>query len=231
MLGSSLSSTFPLADTLNGKKDLDLTNIQKTNEWFADKYYDVIIHCAAFTDLDYCDENPAQSRILHSEIIDHLSKYCSKLVYISTNPVDDTRVYYLTKHEGEKRTMLNNNANIVLRTNIYGKGGLADWAITQLRNNKKIPCYANVMFNAIHVEQLSNEIKNILSDPFANGVIDVAGNYSISKYDFICLLANYLNLDTNLIKKTTSVSKDLVIKCNSAISLSAGLKILKEDYE
>ena len=36
MLGSSLRTIFPSADVLNGKQDLDLTNIQKTNEWFAD---------------------------------------------------------------------------------------------------------------------------------------------------------------------------------------------------
>jgi len=233
MLGKSLLKIFPSANILKGKKDLDLTDIQKTNEWFTGKYYDVIIHCAAFTNLNYCDENPDQTRILHSEIVDHLCKYCNKLIYVSTNPTDNERTYYLTKQEGEKRTILNKPSNIVLRTNIYGRGGLAEWAISNLKDKKRINGFPNILFNAIHVDQLTNVIKNLLLDPNSSGVINVAGNYTISKYDFICLIASYLNLDVNLVtpfKETTS--QDLVINNSiNKLSLNEGLKLLKKDYE
>tara|TARA_R100000951_G_C2599911_1_gene167858 strand:- start:26 stop:748 length:723 start_codon:yes stop_codon:yes gene_type:complete len=232
MLGKSLSKLFPKATLLKGKANLDLTNIEETNNYLEGKHFDVIIHCAAFTDLNYCDNNPIKSRILHSEIVDHLCKYCNKLIYISTNPTDAQRIYYLTKQEGEKRTMLNNSSNIVLRTNIYGKGGLADWAISELKNKKQIKGFFNVLFNAIHVDQLSNIIKDILLDEFSGGVMDIAGNYTISKYDFICLIANYLNLDLNLISKSKSlIPQNLVIDTSENISLNEGLKLLKKDYE
>ena len=226
MLGKSLSKLFPKATLLKGKANLDLTNIEETNNYLEGKHFDVIIHCAAFTDLNYCDNNPIKSRILHSEIVDHLCKYCNKLIYISTNPTDAQRIYYLTKQEGEKRTMLNNSSNIVLRTNIYGKGGLADWAISELKNKKQIKGFFNVLFNAIHVDQLSNIIKDILLDEFSGGVMDIAGNYTI------CLIANYLNLDLNLISKSKSlIPQNLVIDTSENISLNEGLKLLKKDYE
>ena len=179
------------------------------------------------------DSNSAeQARILHSQIIDILCLHCDKLIYISTNPTNDQRTYYLTKQEGEKRTILNNRSNIVLRTNIYGKGGLADWAISRLKDKKRVKGFSNVLFNAIHVDQLSNIIKDILSDEFSGGVMDIAGNYTISKYDFICLIASYLNLDINLISKSKSlIPQNLVIDNSQYISLNEGLKLLKKDYE
>ena len=233
MLGKSLSKLFPKATLLKGKANLDLTNIEETNNYLEGKHFDVIIHCAAFTDLNYCDNNPIKARILHSEIVDHLCKYCNKLIYISTNPTDAQRTYYLTKQEGEKRTMLNNRSNIVLRTNIYGKGGLADWAISELKNKKQIQGFSNILFNAIHVDQLSNVIKDLLSDPHSSGVVNIAGNYTISKYDFICLVANYLNLDVNLVTPFEgTISQDLVIDNSiDKLSLNEGLKLLKKDYE
>ena len=233
MLGKSLSKLFPKATLLKGKKDLNLTNIYRTNNYLEGKHFDVIIHCAAFTDLNYCDNNPIKARTLHSEIVDHLCKHCDKLIYISTNPTDNERTYYLTKQEGEKRTMLSKSSNIVLRTNIYGKGGLAEWAISNLKDKKQIQGFSNILFNAIHVDQLSNVIKDLLSDPHSSGVINVAGNYTISKYDFICLVANYLNLDVNLVTPFEgTISQDLVIDNSiDKLSLNEGLKLLKKDYE
>jgi dTDP-4-dehydrorhamnose reductase len=234
MLGKSISKLFPKSTLLKGKKDLDLINIEETCDWFKDKHFDVIIHCAAFTDLKYCDDNPEQARILHSQIIDILCLHCDKLIYISTNPTDSYRTYYLTKQEGEKRTMLNNQSNIVLRTNIYGKGGLAEWAVSNLKDKKQIKGFSNVLFNAIHVGQLSNVIKDLLhAKTVFGGVINVAGNYTISKYDFICLVANYLDLDVGLISKSSSnLSQNLVINNSiDKLSLNEGLKLLKKDYE
>ena len=235
MLGKSLSKLFPESTLLNGKKDLDLTNIKETNKWFKDKHFDTIIHCAGFTDLNYCDDNPEAVRILHSEIVDHLCKYCNRLIYISTNPTRDTRTYYLTKQEGEKRTLLNSPSNIVVRTNIYGKGGLVEWAVSNLKNDIAINGYPNVLFNAVHVNQLSVVIKELLSSSFLKqnpGVINIAGNYVISKYDFIRAVANYLNLDDKLIVESlSSKPQDLVIESFRGISLIEGLNMLKKDYE
>ena len=231
MLGRSLIKIFPDSDLLKGRTDLDLTDINKTNKWFTNKHYDVIIHCAAFTDINYCELRPKKARILHSEVVDHLCQHCDKLIYISTNPNYNKGIYYLTKYEGEKRTLLNGDSNVVLRTNIYGKGGLADWAITQLRDNKKISGFSNVMFNAIHVDQLSEQIREIVLDTFSSGVIEVAGNYVISKHEFICLIAKYLGLNGNLITKNTTVSQNMVIPCDRKISLTTGLELLRREYE
>ena len=230
MLGKSLAKVFPDAVLLNGRAELDLTNIEKVVEYFADKHFDVIIHCAAFTNMEYCNNNPELANILHCEVVDILCKHCDKLIYISTNPYKYDTTYHLTKYQGELKTLMYNPNNLVVRTNIVGKGGLVDWAVTNLRNNVQINGFCNSMFNAVHVDQLSD----IMYDQLLNisGIINVAGNYNMSKYDFLYYLATVLNLPTQNINPSylshvqDLVIKDVDIECN----LSEIFGYLKKDY-
>lgn len=230
MLGKSLIKFFPNVEILKGKNDLDLTDLKKVKEYFANKHHDIIIHCAAFTNIGYCDNNPTLANILHCDVVDILSKHCDKLIYISTNPYKYDTIYHLTKYQGELKTLINNPNNLVIRTNIVGKGGLVDWAVTNLQNNNQINGFSNSLFNAIHVDQLSNIIKTRLLN--TSGIISVAGNYTMSKYDFLYYLSILLNLPTEnitpcLLPETQDlIIKDIDIQCN----FSEMLDFLKNDY-
>jgi len=235
MLGSSLSNIFPAADMLNGKQDLDLTNIQETNKWFVDKYYDVIIHCAAFTNLKYCQENREKCKILHAYINDLLSKHCKKLVYISTIPVwkksiYKKNVYFETKKVGENIALLDED-NLVIRTNIYGSSNLAEWAFTSLKNGKQINGYENSFFNPVHVDQLSECIKELLDNKIS-GVYTIASDRTISKYQFLTELAKILGLDQQLINPVEIEYQDLVLENpDKTVSFLEGMEIIKNDYK
>ena len=230
MLGKSLLKVFPDAETLKGRNDLDLTDLKKVKKYFNNKHYDIIIHCAAFINIDYCDANSTLANILHCDVIDILSKHCDKLIYISTNPYKYDTIYHLTKYQGELKTLINNPNNLVIRTNIVGKGGLVDWAVTNLQNNNQINGFSNSLFNAIHVDQLSNIIKTRLLN--TSGIISVAGNYTMSNYDFSYYLSILLNLPTeNITPCLLSETQDLIIKdIDIQCNLSEMLDFLKNDY-
>lgn len=230
MLGKTLAGYFKDAILLSGKSDLDLTNLNNVTQYFNNVHHDVIIHCAALTDLNYCESNPELAKILHVDVLDILANHCDKLIYISTNPNKFDKIYYLTKYEGEIRTLLLNSNNLVIRTNIYGKGGLVDWVVTNLKNNQNINGYCNSIFNAIHVQQLSKLIyDNALN---LSGIVNISGNYKLSKFDFIYLVAMQLGLDTNLISPVyLNEIQDLTInESNYNCFLSEGLGFLKKDY-
>ena len=70
MLGKSLIKFFPNVEILKGKNDLDLTDLKKVKEYFANKHHDIIIHCAAFTNIGYCDNNPTLANILHCNVFE-----------------------------------------------------------------------------------------------------------------------------------------------------------------
>ena len=230
MLGKSLLKVFPDAEILKGKDDLDLTDLKKVGKYFNNKHYDIIIHCAAFTNIDYCNTNPTLANILHYDIIDILSKHCDKLIYISTNPYKYDTIYHLTKYQGELKTLLCNTNNLVIRTNIVGKGGLVDWAITNLQNDNQINGFCNSKFNVIHVDQLSNIIHHQLLN--TSGIVNIAGDYVLSKYDFLYCLAMLFNLRIENITPVflpspqDLVIKDIDIKC----SLYEIFGYLKKDY-
>jgi dTDP-4-dehydrorhamnose reductase len=234
MLGKALSKSFPEATLLNGKQDLDLTDLEKTEKWFKDKYFKTIIHCAAFTNLSYSEEHINEARTLHADVVHIFNKHCDKLIYISTNPIISDEIYYITKQKGEKNT-LNKPNNIVIRTNIYGDGGLVKWVYENLKLNKPIKGYSNSVFNAIHVNQLSQCIKVELMGENIKGIKHIAGDYILSKYDFIKIVGDILNLNNELVERWELVyNQDLVIDTkilDYKFDLCEGINYLKEDFK
>ena len=102
MLGASLQKIFPTATTLAGKKQLDLSNMEESREWFLKKRFKTIIHCAALTNLNQCQRNSTMAFSLHSGIIPLLNDHCDRLIYISTVPVwqsadIEDNVYFISK--------------------------------------------------------------------------------------------------------------------------------------
>ena len=197
MLGKSLKKYFPKATYLNGRKDLDFTSNNTDILVNSLGQFDYIIHCAAITDLNYCEIYPQQAYDIHVKAVKLLQKKTNKLIYISTNPIQSKKVYYITKKMGEEITLKREN-DLVIRTNIIGDGGLVKWALDNLKKGKKIKGFSNVIFNPIHVDQLSKFIfKNIEK---YKGVLNLASLNHISKYNFLKFLASKYKIDSNLIQ-------------------------------
>ena len=102
MLGKSLKKYFPKATFLNGKKDLDFTSNNTDILVNSLGQFDYIIHCAAITDLNYCEIYPEQAYDIHVKAVKLLQKKTNKLIYISTNPIQSKKVYYKTKKNGRR---------------------------------------------------------------------------------------------------------------------------------
>ncbi len=197
MLGKSLKKYFPNATFLNGKKDLDFTSNKIDILINSFGQFDYVIHCAAITDLNYCEIHPKQAYDIHVKAVKLLQKKSNKLIYISTNPIQSKKVYYKTKKMGEESTLEREN-DLVIRTNIIGDGGLVKWALDNLKRGKKINGFSNVIFNPIHVDQLSEFIsKNIEK---YKGVLNLASFDHISKYNFLKSIATKYKIDSNLIQ-------------------------------
>jgi len=196
MLGSVLSKTYTKAVLLKGKSDLDLTKFQCVKKFLKDTTFDTIIHCAAYTDLGYCEKNKTECIALHSGIVPVLQSFCKKLIYISTNPTNSKRIYYESKKMGEK-LCLERKGDLIIRTNIYGDGGLVKWAVDSVKQNKSINGYSNVIFNPVSVSQLSSFIH--LEGEKYTGVINICSNEVISKYNFLKIILKKLKLNHKLL--------------------------------
>ena len=197
MLGSVLAHSLKDAKSLLGRDHLDLTCFNSVNKFLKGKSYDVIFHCAAFTDLNYCEAEPLKSLRLHSTLIPILQKHCKKLIYISTNPTDSLKYYYISKQSGEDLT-LQRDGDLVIRTNIYGLGGLFKWAVDCLKSQEVFFGYEDVVFNPVSTYQLSDFLISKSKDH--SGIINICSDLKISKYNFILDVAKNLNLNCKNLK-------------------------------
>lgn len=199
MLGTTLKEFFPNATFLQGRKDIDMSVPSAREKLEKLPYYDIVIHCAAFTNINYCDQEPEKAYYLHGKVVSELQNRCKKLIYISTNPTNSKKVYYTSKQLGEKNTLVR-KSDLVVRVNIYGNKGLTEWGLRTLRKKEIVNGYTNVVFNPVSVNQLSDYLSKNLEQH--TGIVNIGTKTQITKYDFLKLVALFNNEDTSLVEPT-----------------------------
>lgn len=189
---------------------------------------DIIIHCAAYVNLTFCEQNKIETLNLHIESTRALSNLRARLIYISTDSVFDgvkgnyseddeprpLNYYASTKLAGEKVT-LSNPDNLVLRMNIYsssssGGSSLAEWGIKSLKEGKEINGFNDVLFNPLHVGQASELIDYFINNSKLKGIWHLGCAKGLSKFDFLVKMAAHFDLDEKLISSKSSEDFKLV---------------------
>jgi dTDP-4-dehydrorhamnose reductase len=236
--------------TLN-RSDGNLLDFKFVSDFVESIDPDIIVHCIADTNLKRCETDRENTLLLHCGLTDCLASHTSRFIYISSdstmNPVN---FYAKTKYLGEKITCFNNPNSVILRTNIYGfnsssGNSLVEWALNSFKKAETINGFSDVMFNAIYTKQLVDTAYDIINSD-VTGIIDVGGNYTISKFDFlkrVCSTFNYnvdlleegklsdMNIGVDRPKNTLLDIKELNDKFGIVLNLEDGLKQLKIDME
>lgn len=206
---------------ITSDKNVVLEKIAKINP-------EVIIHCAAYTDVKWCEQanNHEATDKLHVDATRTLASHNrARFIYISTDSVFDgskgnyseedipnpQNYYALSKLKGEKAALESNKNAIILRTNIYGfhnppGNSLAEWAIINLsdkRNNKKINGWHDVDFNPLYTKQLARIINKVIMVKELPSILNVAAKDTISKYDFLLKMASVFGFNKSLINRTS----------------------------
>ena len=145
--------------------ELDITNNDFVRKYFKSKKTDLIINCAAFTNVDGAEENIKQAILVNKTGVHNLVEICSlhgiKLIhystdyvfdglsntpYIESNQTNPSSIYGQSKLDGEK---------IILASNIYGLIIRTSWLYSSYGNN-----FVKTM---IKMAESKNEIK-VVSD-------------------------------------------------------------------
>jgi dTDP-4-dehydrorhamnose reductase len=183
---------------------------------------DVIVHCAAITNVDYCEEKPKLAMEVNALSV---NKFCQsnenvRLIYISSDAVfadglsmasekDETspqNYYGLSKEAGEKYINDISGLHNAIRTTIVGKNinqssqGFLEWIVNSIKANKEITLFDDAIFCPISIWCLADQLEWILLNN-ARGIIHIAGIEPISKYEFGRKLCEKLGLDTSLIRR------------------------------
>jgi dTDP-4-dehydrorhamnose reductase len=123
--------------------ELDIADAAQVNGCVESNEPEVVINCAAWTDVDACESDPERSNLANAIGPENLARACRRvgalLISISTDYVfDGTKdgfytqrdnpnplsVYAKSKLEGERRVQESNANSIIVRTGfIFGPGG------------------------------------------------------------------------------------------------------------
>lgn len=204
----------------------DLTSLEKTLSMVADVAPDGIVHCAAATNVDRCETNPAwaftHNRDMARNVAEAARVSGASHIHISTDAVFDgsrgphaetdeahpINVYGQSKLEGENEVLETNPKAAIVRTNIYGWGppgrsSLAEWFVESMRSGKSRPGFTDIRINPILVNQLSELLLRALGSGLS-GTYHIAGGEAITKYDLGVKIAQVFELSTDLIEPTES---------------------------
>ena len=182
---------------------------------------DLIIHCAAQTGVDFCEEHPEEAyrqNVLASVRVAEAARQSgARLIHISTDAVfpgdrgdyresdltGPANVYGKTKLEAERQVAAALPDACIARTNIYGwnlrnKSSLAEWMIDRLDKKERMPAFRDVIFTPLLVNDLGDALFDLYRRDY-HGVIHVCGGEACSKMDFAYLIADVFGLDPGLI--------------------------------
>jgi dTDP-4-dehydrorhamnose reductase len=189
-------------------KNLDLLNLKFIEEIFRNYKPDIVLNCAAISNVEYCESNPEHAKLVNSLAPIFLAslakKYDFKLIHISTDHFlsmeDLTRdencdfhpsnIYGYSKLRADQQILNINKNAIIVRTNFFGYGGqnLFKWAIDQINCNKSLKGFIDVTFNPVSIDFLCKSIE-LAIEKQVTGIINIVGNDIISKYEFIKILS------------------------------------------
>jgi dTDP-4-dehydrorhamnose reductase len=205
-------------------RSLDLRDKDATSRILEEIRPDVIVHCAAATDVEQCERDPAGTFELNVGTTEQLARSAARsdvwFVYVSTDSVFDgnrgeyreedsprpINEYARSKAEGEKVTLRRCPDALIVRTNFFGcnKAGrpnVGKWMHEQLVRGEQLPAFEDVRFSPLFVEDLAKLILELLARG-AKGILHVAARDSCTKYEFAHHLGRALHLPTSKIIPT-----------------------------
>ncbi len=207
-----------------GKEDLDISKLEDVQALIGEFKPDIIINCAAYTNVDGCEENEELAFSVNTIGVKNLAiaakKVDAKLLHISTDYVFEgngnvpyreydltspVSVYGKTKLAGEKFVKEFCDRHFIVRTSwLYGYNGknFVKTIMKAAKEKTHLEVVEDQRGNPTNAEDFAHHILKIaLSEEY--GIYHCTGNSECSWYDFACKIVEYANMDC-IVKPTTS---------------------------
>ena len=189
----------------------------------------IIINCIGYTDVDLCEIDFGYAKkintIFPTELASITCEMGIKLVHISTDHfkskddkprTESTEVwavneYGKTKFEAEEEIKKANDNALIIRTNFFGyesNGGIVKLLSTIkncLESGADFTGFSDVSFSPVSIGELIDALFNLI-EVNASGIINIASNEIVSKFEFAKLVARCLQIPESKILPT-SISK------------------------
>ncbi len=201
---------------------LDITNSEIVQQALTDIKPDLVIHCAAYTNVDKAEEDLETATKINVTGTENLAKTCGNLdiplVYISTdyvfdgtastplkadNPTNPINNYGLTKLKGEEAVKKHCQKYYIARTSwlygIHGKNFVE--TMISLQDKDELKVVDDQIGCPTWTVELANGILKLLQKPY--GTYHVCGSGQTSWYGFAKEIFAQCDLNVNLKPCTT----------------------------
>lgn len=225
-------------------RELDITDRKKTIELVKKVVPEIVIHTAAFTNVDACEtekETAYNVNVLGAENVALACKEAnSRMIYISTDYVFDGEKgnyvetdrpnpvshYAETKLLGEQmvKGTLSEEKFAITRINLYGwnvlpKNDLVTWMINKNKKKEEITAFTDWINCPFLADNCAEALVEISEKGFS-GSYHLVGSEAINRYDFALKVAEIFDLDPKFIKSGTSEQLNLPAKRPKDVSLN-----------
>lgn len=218
----------------------DLTDPRFLEETVCAIKPEILIHCAAWTNVDGCEQNPQEAYVCHEKITRKLISLVPSnclLVYISTDSVfkgdepfatEEKRpsprtVYARSKLHGEWEIEQASENHLIVRTNFYGWGSgrkqtAGEWLYQALETGQEITLFNDFYFTPIYVLDFIKRLIRLIEGEH-RGLFHLVGQERVSKFQFGALMAELGGFSFSHVREGSIDESSLKARRSKDISL------------
>jgi dTDP-4-dehydrorhamnose reductase len=191
-LGAALLPKFQKEHEVRGltHAQIDLGDFDETEEMISRMNFDLLINCAALTNVDLCEEQPEQAFRVNAGGPEVLAQVCedknARLIHFSTDYVFDGEkrtpyveedeakpisVYGQSKREGEECVLAIGNGNLVVRLSwVFGpeRPSFIDGVIQRARENEHVDAIADKFSTPTYTRDIAQMLPRFFDSPRRN---------------------------------------------------------------
>jgi dTDP-4-dehydrorhamnose reductase len=182
-LGAALARAYVRDFEVTGfdRNQLDLRKLDQIRSILSNTQFDLLLNCAALTNVDYCESNREDAFLINAETPRLIAEICAeksaRLIHFSTDYVFDGKqnapytekdtpvplsVYGESKLAGERRVLQVSSNNLVVRLSwVFGpdKPSFIDQIIQRARENETVTAVADKFSSPTYTIDVANWLR------------------------------------------------------------------------
>lgn len=188
------------------RKALDLRQPEQIRDHFGAVQFDVVLHCAALTNLDYCEQHPEEAREVNTDAPALIAELCrergARMIHVSTDYVYDGRetglrvesdpvaplgVYARTKADAEQAMLAVSPDFLVARTSwVFGpdRPGFVDQVIDRARRDENGAVVADKWSSPSYAMDAAAYLEALALNPEARGIVNLCNTGGCSWLEY-----------------------------------------------
>jgi dTDP-4-dehydrorhamnose reductase len=206
-------------------EQIDITNHETVAASLEHIQPDLIIHCAAETNVEWCEKNPELAKAINEDATEFLAQKSvelgAKFIFTSTDSVFDGNIgnysettqpvplnsYAAGKVRSEALVAKVNPNAIIIRSYFYGHSpsgsrSLLEWVLVRALAGNEVPGFTDSYFSPVSVHDFADAIDAAIENDHT-GLLHLGSSNRLSKYDFAHLVMEAYDCDMSLLKPIT----------------------------